>query len=189
VYYFWSKFYDNFVDFRYKFDRRKVIEKLNIKNRDNVLEIGVGTGLNLPFYPKNCTVYGVDFSKFMLEKAKEKKSNVNIILQNMDARNLKFQDNFFDKVLMTYILRVTPEPVLVLKEIIRVLKPKGTLIIFDQFKIKNSFFIKKLIRFLIGSGKDYYLEDLIQNIPFTIKSKERHGTRKGSYIYVLEKNS
>lgn len=188
VYAFWSKFYD-FVDSRYKFDRARVIQKLEIKKGEKILEVGVGTGLNLPFYPANCAIFGIDFSKSMLDKAKQKKSNARIVLENMDARTLKYSNDFFDKALMTYVLRVTPKPSLVLKEIVRVLKTKGRIVIVDQFKTKKSIFtmILQPFRILLGSGKDYFLEDLIKNLPLAIKSKESMGIKKNTYLFVLEK--
>ncbi len=188
IYAFWSEFYDSFVDVRYKFDRNEVIQKLKIKNGEKVLEVGVGTGLNLPLYPKYCEVFGIDFSNSMLYKAKQKKSNAKITLEEMDATNIKYPDNYFDKILMTYVLRVTPQPILVLKEIIRVLKPKGKIVVVDQFKTRPSFFAKILqpIRVLLGSGKDYFLAELIKDLPLIIKNKKIIGIRKGTYLFVLE---
>lgn len=189
VYAFWSKFYDNLVDARFKFDRAKVIQQLDIKNGEKILEIGVGTGLNLSYYPNYCKVYGVDFSKAMLDKAKEKRIQANVVLEEMDARNLEYPSNFFDKVLMTYVLRVSPQPICVLKETIRVLKPKGEIVIVDQFKIKKSNFsiLTQLIRFLWGGGKDYLPEELVKNLPLKIIFKENIGIREDTYLYLLKK--
>ncbi|RMD58239.1 methyltransferase domain-containing protein, partial [Candidatus Woesearchaeota archaeon] len=101
---------DSAIDKAFNFDRKKVIEALEIKPKDKILEIGVGTGLNLPHYPQNCTVYGIDFSKSMLERAREKKAKAKIKLLKADARSLEFQNSFFDKAIMTYTLRVSPQP-------------------------------------------------------------------------------
>ncbi|MBI2671995.1 class I SAM-dependent methyltransferase [Candidatus Woesearchaeota archaeon] len=189
VYTIWPKFYDQFVDPDFYFDRNKAIKELSIKQNEKILEIGVGTGLNLPFYPKHCTVYGIDFSEAMLEKAKQKKSDAKVILKIMDAENMDFSSNFFDKVLITYVLRVTLNPKKVLKEIVRILKPRGKLIIVDQFKVKNSLFLTicQPLKFLYGSGRDYFFEDLIKGIPFAIKSKKKIGIEKRTYMYILVK--
>ena len=188
VYSLWAMIYDSFVDPRYYFDRNKAIEKLKIKPGEKILEVGIGTGLNLPYYPDNCSIYGIDFSESMLDKARQNKTKENIILKNMDASDMRFPDKFFDKVLMTYALRVTPNPKKVLNEVRRVLKPKGRLLIVDQFKTKNSFFLmlSQPIRILMGSGRDYFVENLIDNT-FTIKSKEQFGIKKRTQLLILNR--
>src|SRR3712207_2619606 len=68
--------------------RLQAIERMNIQPGERVLEVGVGTGINLSLYPKNCSVTGIDFSGQMLEKARERvarKSLRNIRLLQMDA--------------------------------------------------------------------------------------------------------
>jgi len=190
VYAFWARIYDSFIDERWYFDRERVIEKLKIKKNGKILEIGVGTGLNLPFYPFNCTVFGIDFSEAMLEKAMQKRIKSKVILEKMDANKLKFPDNFFDKVLMTYVLRVAPNPNKVLDEIARVLKSKGKLVIVDQFKKKDSSLLNIIqpIRILMGSGRDYFFEELIKGKPFVIKKRENFGTRQKTELILLERN-
>ena len=67
VYGFWSVVYDEFVDPLFAFDRSSVVGLLNVGRKDKVLEIGVGTGLNLSYYGA-CDLYGVDFSSAMLAR-------------------------------------------------------------------------------------------------------------------------
>ncbi|HBX65121.1 MAG TPA: SAM-dependent methyltransferase, partial [Balneolaceae bacterium] len=70
----------------------------------NVLEIGIGTGKNISYYPKNIQVNGIDLSPKMLERAKTVLSNYpneRVRLQVMDVQNLDFPDNYFDEVVAT----------------------------------------------------------------------------------------
>jgi len=76
--------------------RLRAIQRMNIQPGERVLEVGVGTGINLPLYPKLCSVTGIDFSGSMLEKARERaarKDIRNMRLLQMDAADLKFADD------------------------------------------------------------------------------------------------
>ena len=90
---------------------------------DRVLEVGVGTGLSLPFYPRDCHVTGIDISEPMLEQARDRavESDVRSIdLRVMDAHRLTFPDGRFDHVMAPYVISVVPEPERVMAEIARV---------------------------------------------------------------------
>jgi len=189
VYSIWAKVYDRYVDSIFSFDRKKVIVAAKVKKGERVLEVGVGTGLNLPYYPKNCTVYGVDFSKAMLAKAKQKKVKAKVVLKQMDVSKMSFSAKFFDKAVMTYVLRVAPEPQKMLREISRVLKPKGTIVILDQFKVQNSLLLMlmKPVKLLLGWGKDPNLDQLLKGVPLQIRSRKRFGMMKGTQLCILQK--
>ena len=89
------------------------------------LEVGVGTGKNIPFYPKNIDITAIDFSKKMLEEAKAKyqDSPLKINFLEMDVQNMDFENNTFDTVITSCVFCSVPDPVKDLKEIKRVLKP------------------------------------------------------------------
>ena len=81
--------------------RLQAIERMNIQPGERVLEVGVGTGINLSLYPREATVTGIDFSSSMLEKARERaarKDAAPVRLLQMDAADLKFADDAFDIV-------------------------------------------------------------------------------------------
>lgn len=102
-----------------------------------VLEVGVGTGLALPFYASHMQVTGIDFSEDMLAKAREKVAEQRLTqvkeLRQMDARQLDFQDASFDTVCAMHIMSVVPEPERVLSEMARVCKPGGHVLITNHF--------------------------------------------------------
>ncbi len=105
-----------------------------------VLEVGVGTGLNLSLYPKACQVTGIDFSQQMLVRAEERvaREGLRARLFHMDAADLRFPDNSFDVVYAPYLISVVPDPVAVLKEMRRVCAPGGKLIILNHFRSQNA---------------------------------------------------
>lgn len=120
--------------------RLTAIQRMGIQPGDRVLEVGVGTGINLGLYPKDCEVTGIDFSEQMLEKARERvarKHIRNARLLQMDAADLKFADNSFDIVYAPYVISVVPDPVTVAREMRRVCRPGGRVIILNHFLSPN----------------------------------------------------
>jgi phosphatidylethanolamine/phosphatidyl-N-methylethanolamine N-methyltransferase len=120
--------------------RLRAIQRMGIQPGERVLEVGVGTGINLPLYPRNCTVTGIDFSSSMLEKARERaarKDIRNVRLLQMDAADLKFADDSFDIVYAPYLISVVPDPVRVAREMRRVCRPGGRIIFLNHFLSPN----------------------------------------------------
>lgn len=120
--------------------RLTAMERMGIQPGDRILEVGVGTGINLGLYPKDCEVTGIDFSAPMLEIARERvtrKGIRNARLLQMDAADLKFADNAFDIVYAPYVISVVPDPVKVAREMRRVCRPGGRVIILNHFLSPN----------------------------------------------------
>lgn len=105
----------------------------------NVLEVAVGTGLNLPHYPADATVTGVDLSEGMLDGARRRATTLDhpASLRQADAHDLPFTDGFFDTVVCTLGLCAIPDPDKAIDEMIRVLRPGGTLILVDHVESTN----------------------------------------------------
>jgi phosphatidylethanolamine/phosphatidyl-N-methylethanolamine N-methyltransferase len=120
--------------------RVTALERMGIRPGDRILEVGVGTGINTSMYPRNCHVTGVDLSSSMLEKARERVAREglrNVRLLEMDAQNLTFADDSFDIVYAPYLVSVVPDPVQVAREMRRVCKPGGKIIILNHFRSAN----------------------------------------------------
>ncbi len=108
--------------------------------KGKILEVGIGTGKNIEYYNNNARVVGIDFSEKMLEEAREKlikSGKKNITLKQMDVENINFKDNSFDYVITSCVFCSVPNPVNGLKEIRRVLKPTGKLIMIEHVLSKN----------------------------------------------------
>ena len=120
--------------------RVDAIKRMGIKPGDRVLEVGVGTGINADLYPPDCAVTGIDLSSSMLEKARERvarKGVRNVRLLQMDAASLKFADDSFDIVYAPYVISVVPDPVAVTREMRRVCRPGGRIVILNHFRSRN----------------------------------------------------
>jgi len=120
--------------------RVDAIRRMGIKPGERVLEVGVGTGINTGLYPTDCSVTVIDFSSSMLERARERVANKNlrnVRLLQMDGANMKFADDSFDIVYAPYVISVVPDPVAVTREMYRVCRPGGRIVILNHFRSKS----------------------------------------------------
>ncbi|MGH7738744.1 MAG: class I SAM-dependent methyltransferase, partial [bacterium] len=130
--------------------RAKSVRRMNLKSGDQVLEIGIGTGLSLRLYPRDVSVTGIDLTAEMLEQAQRRVDLLgmdNVQLRLMDAQKLNFPDNSFDKTIAMFVASVTPDPVAMIREMKRVTRPGGSIYILNHFSQRGSFlsFLEKLL--------------------------------------------
>ncbi|HID27452.1 MAG TPA: class I SAM-dependent methyltransferase [Methanosarcinales archaeon] len=144
--------------------RKSILE--NLKGR--ILEVGIGTGKNLKYYPDGGSIIGIDFSEKMLEKAKPKANDEDkVSLIRMDGQKLGFNSNIFDYIITTFVLCSIPDPIVALKEMKRVCKINGKIIMLEHVKSKNqliamvSEILNPITLFLFGF---YVNRDTIENI-------------------------
>jgi phosphatidylethanolamine/phosphatidyl-N-methylethanolamine N-methyltransferase len=120
--------------------RLQAIQRMGIERGARVLEVGVGTGINAVLYPRDCSVTGIDLSSQMLEKARTRiarKGIRNVRLLEMDATNLTFADDSFDIVYAPYVISVVPDPVAVAREMHRVCRPGGRIVVLNHFRSRS----------------------------------------------------
>jgi len=101
-----------------------------------ILEVGVGTGISLPQYSRDCRLFGVDISAPMLRKAQERVEEFGLSnvegLKVMDAEHLDFTDDSFDVIVAQYVITTVPNPEGTLDEFARVLKPGGEIVLVSR---------------------------------------------------------
>lgn len=137
AYELYAPVYDFIFDWIFAPGRAAAIKYLGITRGESVLEVGIGTGLNLPLYSADCHLTGIDLSQEMLDKAVERVETLampTVRLKVMDATSMDFGDNEFDKAVATYTISAVPDPVAVLREMRRVVKPGGTIVLLNHFR-------------------------------------------------------
>ena len=158
--------------------RRTALKTLEYEPGDQILEVGVGTGLSLPEFPSYTHITGIDLSQDMLDKAQkrvEKHGLTNTELYCMDAMNLDFPDNSFDKLIVLYVLSVVPDPYKLMKEIRRVAKPGADVIFVNHFAKENPLirkFESSLSKYVapLGFQPDFPIEPVLENVGMDVKT-------------------
>jgi len=150
--------------------RKAVVQALGLRPGDRVLEVGVGTGLSLPLYPRDVRITGIDVSREMLEKARRRVSrrrlaNVEALLE-MDAERMSFPDASFDKIVAMYVVSVVERPDKLLEELHRVCRPHGEIYLVNHVRSDNRFIAaveKGLARFSdkLGFHPDFELSSVV----------------------------
>jgi phosphatidylethanolamine/phosphatidyl-N-methylethanolamine N-methyltransferase len=180
-----------YSDFAHVYDRlwgrafgtkeHAVIESLNLRPGQRVLEVGVGTGISLEAYPPYVHVVGIDPSPDMLEHAKAKAREnqwVNVELSQGNALNLTMPDASFDVVCAFHVITVVPDPVRMMKEMYRVCKPGGRIVIINHFRSENPLlgFITGIANPLtrhLGWTTRLRYGDVVDGVPLRVERRDK----------------
>ena len=165
-----SVFYDATFGRLVKRRIERAINHMNIADTDCVLDLGIGTGVSLNFYPNRGRIVGVDLSAGMLREARKKirergLSHAHVFQAN--ALELPFADDTFDHVFISHVITVVSDPYVLVREAQRVCKPGARIVIVNHFQSTNRF-IAMLEKWLcplctkLGWRSDLALQDLIR---------------------------
>jgi ubiquinone/menaquinone biosynthesis C-methylase UbiE len=151
----------------------------------SVLEVGVGTGKNLPYYPASMHISGIDLTPGMLEQARRKAKafgfDSRVDLQLGDAQALDFPDNSFDSALATFVFCSVPDPVLGLREMKRVVRPGGKVLLLEHMRSQNKFLgflmdiLNPLVVRMMGANINRRTVENVRNAELEIEQVEDLG--------------
>ena len=149
----------------------RAIHHMNIADGDRVLDLGIGTGVSLNFYPRHANLVGVDLSGGMLREARKKIREMNLdrfFVFQANALQLPFADSSFDHIFISHVISVVSDPVMLVREAQRVAKPGARIVIVNHFQSTNRFIalVEKWLCPLctkLGWRSDLALQDLIRN--------------------------
>ena len=147
----------------------RAIQHMNIDQTDRVLDVGVGTGSSLQYYPRHGRIIGIDLSAGMLREARKKIRELGMdhaTVFQADAMKLPFADDSFDHLFISHVISVVSDPYRLIRECQRVLKPGARIVMVNHFQSTNRF-IAMLEKWLcplctkLGWRSDLPLNDLI----------------------------
>lgn len=158
--------------------RRKVFASLHGKI---ILEVGVGTGKNLDFYPVGKRITAIDFSPGMLQRAqkKVKRKGLKVDLVEMDVQDLRCDDQSFDTIIATFVFCSVPDPIRGLQEIKRVSKKDGKIILLEHVRP---------VRALRGKMFDFLNPITVKLMGVNINRNTVDNVKKAGLKIVEEKN-
>ncbi len=167
--------YDAMVSGPLDFYREKSLARLTDTTNKHILINGIGSGLDIPHLPTDARYVGTDITPAMLQRAEKRASShitespLDIRFEIADSQALPFDDECFDIVIMHLILAVVPKPELALQEACRVLKPGGTIFLFDKFIKPGQLAIaRRLLSFFIrhiATRTDVVFEHVLKTCP------------------------
>ncbi len=128
--------YDAVAERAFRRARRTALSQVLWQPGMRVLLVGAGTGLDLPFLPRDVELHATDLSPAMVRRLGRRAEALGMDVQaeEMDAENLVYPDDHFDVVVMHLILAVMPDPARGLAEARRVMKPDSQLCVMDKFQ-------------------------------------------------------
>jgi phosphatidylethanolamine/phosphatidyl-N-methylethanolamine N-methyltransferase len=142
IYDFHSVFYDATFGRLVKRRIARAISHMNFTDAERILDLGIGTGVSLNYYPRRGRIVGIDLSPGMLREARKKideRRLEHVELVQADAMRLPFADDTFDHVFMSHVISVVSDPYRLIQETQRVAKPNARIVIVNHFQSTNRF--------------------------------------------------
>jgi len=137
----WAGVYDAVFGGVSSVGRKRAVALVNRLPGQDVLEVGVGTGLALPHYSRDKRITGIDLSTEMLQQARKRVAELRLrgveALHEMDAETTDFADQSFDTAVAMFVASVVPNPRRLLAEMRRVVRPGGDILFVNHFAARN----------------------------------------------------
>jgi ubiquinone/menaquinone biosynthesis C-methylase UbiE len=166
---------------------RRYRRQLLASAHGRVLEIGIGTGRNLPFYPRDCQITGIDLSAEMLRIADRRAARLglHVTLRQLDAAELPFPAGSFDTVVSSLSLCTVSDPIQVLSEMSRTSARNGRILLLEHgrsrwhlfsrwpISLLMNYFIRSQVR-RFGCHPDRNILALVQAADLVVLQVERH---------------
>jgi phosphatidylethanolamine/phosphatidyl-N-methylethanolamine N-methyltransferase len=175
--------------------RRQAMTRLAPASGERILEVGVGTGLSAVAYPRRCRVVAIDTSHAMLQQARfrfARRRVTHVTLCLMDAAHLGFPDAVFDAVYAPYLINVVPDPVAVAREMLRVCRPSGRLVLLNHFHDTESSWLNDLLgRAASRAGVNWRMDlhEFLRAAGLVARSVERVNLSGVSSVVICHKSS
>lgn len=184
-YSFIAPIYDFVIERPMRAARQRSLAALPADTPQNVLISGVGTGLDMPFLPAIHHYSALDFNAAMLSRAQARNEKLEVGFVLGDSMNLPYADAQFDWVVLHLIVAVVPEPQKCLSEAARVLKPGGTILLFDKFlQPKQHAWLRRALTPLsrrMATRMDVVFEQVLQAVP-TLAVVSNEGALGGQWF-------
>jgi len=175
----------------------ETIRSLDIPAGAKILEVGVGTGLSLPSYPPQASVIGIDVSEAMLRRAARKIVGAewnHVVVEQMDALDLRFPEEHFDFVTAFHVISVVPDACRAMREMVRVCKTGGTIVIINHFRSENRWwasFVDRLgpLTRRLGWRIDLDYRELLDGAPLRVERRSPCGPAAPFTVLIMRKQS
>lgn len=191
IYWLWAPVYDMLLGRFYAAGRRRTVATLAARAGQRILLPGVGTGADLPLLPEGTCAVGVDLSQAMLARSKARLplAGHTVMLICADVQALPLRDNACDGALLDLIVSVAPDGAACIREVARVVRPGGAIVIFDKFLPDTAVagIGRRMFNLLargVGTDVNRRLSDLLAGSGCTIVD-DRPGEFGGAYRTVV----
>lgn len=171
-------------------------KKLIAKATGKILEVGVGTGKNFKYYPIGADVTGIDIADKMVVIARRNaaKWDLSFKIEEGDAQNIAYPDNFFDSVVATFVFCSVPDPIKGLRELRRVVKPDGQVLLLEHVRIDTPIMgwimdrLNPLVVRIVGANINRRTVENVMAAGFLIDGIEHLGSMKMVKMMIAKPN-
>lgn len=165
--------------------RDQVVDFSGADKNSTILDIATGTGQQaFAFAKRGCDVTGVDLTESMLAVARKNNKGNNVNLERGDATHLRFEDNSFDVTCISFALHDMPLTIRekVLREMVRVTKPNGSIVIVDYALPRNGFSRFLIYRLIMLYEGEYYKKFIVSDLEALAQSERIEIVEQCSFL-------